>query len=158
MISKPTVNLAAANKPAFLAGSHKAHAHAGALARDLAGQPLGAGPAAKARVAASGCLLCGITMRPPAVIVFGSRQLSGAAQLRTAGKSLGIVRWLAVPQRHEDVAATDLVGKEMRRGRHDRGVGGIRSHPVDTGEMKAADAARLVATRTGDVVQAPLEA
>src|SRR5204863_3915040 len=57
-----------------------------------------------------------------------------------------------------DVAAADLVAEELRRRRHHARVGRLRRHPVDAGEMKAADAAGLVAARTGDVVQSTLEA
>ena len=42
----------------------------------------------------------------------------------------------------------------MRRRGHDGGIGRLCRQRVDAREMKAADAAGLVATRTGDVVQA----
>jgi hypothetical protein len=53
MNSKPTVNLATADKGAFLSAFHEAHAHARGFAGDLAGQPLGAGPGAKTRINAN---------------------------------------------------------------------------------------------------------
>src|SRR5689334_2286426 len=46
----------------------------------------------------------------------------------------------------------------MRRGRHHSRIGGLCRHPVDAGEMKAADAARLVAACAGHVVEPALEA
>src|SRR4029079_1878955 len=153
MISKPTVNLAAAGKGGFLAGFDETHAHARGLAGDLAGQPLGAGPGAETRVIVGGRFAGSITMRAPAVAIFGSRQFRAAAQLRAAGKSTRIVRSLAISHRGEDVAAAKLVAEKMRRRRHDRRIRGLFRHPVDAGEMKAADAAGLVAAGTSHVVR-----
>ena len=50
----------------------------------------------------------------------------------------------------------DLIAEEMRRGQHHLcpQIGRIGREPVDAGEMKAADAAGLVASRTGHVVGA----
>ena len=58
----------------------------------------------------------------------------------------------------EDVAAANLVAEEMRRGRHDGGIGRLGRHPVDAGKMEAADAAGLVTAGAGHVVEAALEA
>ena len=99
-----------------------------------------------------------IAMRAPAVAVFGAGEFRAAAQLRPAGKALGIIRRPAIPQRGKDVAAADLIAEEMRRSRHHGGVGGLCRHPVDAREMKAADAAGLVAAGAGDVVEPALEA
>src|SRR5437879_3413642 len=120
MNSKPTVNLATARKDAFLAAFDETHAHARGFAGDLTGQSFGAGPGAKTRVVAGGRFPWDIAMRAPAVIVFGSRQFRAAAQLRAAGKSAGIVRWLAISRCGEDIAAADQVAEEVRRSRHDR--------------------------------------
>ena len=46
----------------------------------------------------------------------------------------------------------------MRRRRHHGRIGGFCRHPVDAGKMKAADAAGLMAARTGHVVEPPLKA
>src|SRR3954471_8414677 len=139
MISKPTVNLATANDGLFLAAFDETHAHARGLACDLTGEPRRAGPATKTRVVAGGWFTRGITMRAPAIAIFGSGQFGIAAQLRTAGESAGIVRLLAIPQCDEDIPPADLVAEEMRRCRHDRGIGRFFRHPVDAREMKAAD-------------------
>src|SRR5258707_4513964 len=62
------------------------------------------------------------------------------------------------PQCAEEVAAADWVAEEMRRCRPHARVGRFGRHPVDAGKMEAADAARLMAARAGDVVQSALEA
>src|SRR5262245_66201610 len=97
-------------------------------------------------------------MRAPAVAVFAAGQFLCTAQLRPAGKTLGIVRLPPVPQRGKDVAAARLIAKEMRRSRHHGGIRRLCRQPVDARKMEAADAAGLVAAGAGDVVEPPLEA
>src|SRR4051812_20662933 len=97
-------------------------------------------------------------MRAPAVAVLAAGKFFRTAQLRPGGKSPGIVGHPAIPERSEDVAAAGLIPKEMRRRRDHGRIGRFGCHPVDTREMKAADAARLVATGAGDVVEPPLKA
>src|ERR1700689_5248187 len=96
-------------------------------------------------------------MPPPALLILGPRQFRAAAQLRTAGEAARIVRWFAVAQRGEHVAAADLVAEEMRRGRHHDRIVRFGRHPVDAGKMEAADTAGLMAARAGDVVEPALE-
>src|SRR5262245_11721164 len=97
-------------------------------------------------------------MRAPAVLILRSCQFRAAARLRPAGKAACEVRTFAVAKRGEDVAAADLVAEEMRRGRHDCGIGRLFRRPVDARKMEAADPAGLVTAGAGDVVQPALEA
>src|SRR5205814_7975418 len=114
----------------------EAHPHPRGLAWRLTGEPFGAGPRDEAFVVAGGVGTRGITMRAPAVFIFGSGQLSAAAGLRSAGETAGIVRAPAVAHGREDVAAPDLVAKEMRRCRHHDRIGRFRRHPIHTREME----------------------
>src|SRR6202023_2233069 len=99
-----------------------------------------------------------IAMRAPAILVFSAGKLRAATNLRTAGKAAREVRLLALGKGGDDVAAAHLVAEEMRRGRHDGGIGRLCRHPVDPGEMEAADAAGLVTPRTAHIVEPALEA
>src|SRR5450432_249656 len=144
------------HKP-LLAAFDEAHPHASRLAHDLACEPLGAAPRPKTPVVVGGIGAPDITMCTPAVIVFGSDEFRAAAQLRPACKAARKIRILAVAQRGQDIAAADLVAKEMRRRRHDSRIVGFCGYPVDAGEMKAADAAGLVTARAGHVVKAALK-
>src|SRR5581483_10322691 len=137
---------------------HKAHAHPGRRCGGFAGEPLSAGPGAKTLVVFVRPRALHIAMRAPAVLIFGSGKLGAAALLRPAGKAFREIRRLAVAERGEDIAAAHLIAEEMRRGRHHRRVRWFCRHPVDTGEMKTADAARLVAAGAGDVVEAARKA
>src|SRR5262249_23716877 len=92
------------------------------------------------------------------VLVFGACELGTATQLRAAGEAAREIRCLAGSKGCEDVATADLIAEEMRRSRDDGRVGWFRRHPVDAGEMEAADAAGLVAARAAHVVQPALEA
>ena len=115
MISKPTVNLTGAGMAVFLAGLDETHAHARGLAGHLAGEPLGAGPATETRVVIGGRFARRITMRAPAVAVFGSREFGAAALLRAAGKSPRIIRADTPLYRVENIATADLVAEKMSR-------------------------------------------
>ena len=138
MNSKPTVNLAE------LRAFDEAHAHARGFASDLAGEALRAGPIGKTPLIFARFRRLPITMRAPTVTIGGAGEFVAAAQLRAAGKSLGIVSRPAVSQRGKNIATADLVAEEMRRGRHHGRVGGFGCHPVDARKMEAADAAGLV--------------
>src|ERR1017187_6226767 len=142
----------------LLAISDEAHSHSRSLADHLTCEPLGAGPRLETPVIVGGASVLLIALRAPAVLVFGSGEFGAAAQLRSAGKSAGVIRVPAVAHRGENIAAADLVAKEMRRRRHHSGIVGLGRHPVDAGEMKAADAAGLMAARTGHVVEPALKA
>src|SRR5579864_2496770 len=96
-------------------------------------------------------------MRAPAVLIFGADEFVGAAKLRPLGKSAAVIHRFAVADRYQNIAAANLVAEEMRRGRHDGGVGRMRPQPVDAGKMKAADAAGLMAPGAADVVEPTLE-
>src|SRR6266436_8681474 len=160
-MSETTVNLEAqggAGRAISLAISDKTHPHSRGLACDLARQPLDAGPRPKTSVVVGGVWPLHITMRAPAVVVFGAGQFGAAAQLRAAGKPPRVIRGPAVAQCGENIAAADLVAEEMRRRRHDRRIGRPGRHPVDAGEMKAADTAGLMASRAGHVVEPALKA
>src|SRR5712672_233563 len=141
----------------FLTTLDETHTHA-IFAGHLARKPFGASPQAETWVVIGDFRVLPITMRAPAVAVFGAGEFRAAAQLRAAGKAAGKIRPLAVSQRGKDVAAANLVTEEKRRCRNGCRIGGLCRHPVDSREMKAADAARLMAARTGDIVQAALEA
>src|ERR1700741_1976705 len=97
-------------------------------------------------------------MRAPAVLIFGADELSAGAELRAAREAARKIRIFAVGERGQDIAAPHLIAEEMRRGRHDYGVGRLSRHPVGAGKMKAADAARLMTAGAGHIVQPPLEA
>src|SRR5216683_3381957 len=141
-----------------LAALHETHPHSRDLARDLARQPLGAGPRLKAPVIFGGVSTLNVTMRAPAVVIFGSGEFGAAAQLRAAGKTARVIRGPAVAHCGENIAAADLVAEEMRRRRRHRRIGRLGRHPVDAGEMKAADAAGLMAPRASHVVEPALKA
>src|SRR5687768_9935917 len=96
-------------------------------------------------------------MRAPAVVIIGAGKFGAAAQLRTAGEPARVIRRPAVAQAYENIAAADLVTEEMRRRRHHGRIRRLVRHPVDAGEVKAADAPRLVAAGTSHVVEPPFE-
>src|SRR6185436_7066924 len=133
------------------------HADARDFAGGLTAQTLGASPVAKTSVIACGRLALHIAMRTPAVVVIGAGKFGAAAQLRTAGEPARVIRWPAVAQACENIAAADLVAEEMRRCRHHGRIRWFFRHPVDAGEVKAAYAARLVAAGTGHVVESAFE-
>src|ERR1700733_5788361 len=99
-----------------------------------------------------------IAMRAPAVAIFGSGEFRTAAQLRPAGKAARVIRAFAVARRGRDIAAPDRVAEETGRGGHHGRVVGLGRHPVDAGEVKAADAAGLMAARAGHTVETALKA
>src|ERR1700736_1726883 len=121
-----------------LACPDKTHAHPRRLVCDLTCEALGAGPGMEAFVVVGGFGSLQIAMRAPAVFIFAAGKLGRAARLRAAGEAARIVRAFAVAQRTKDIAAPDLIAKEMRRGRHHRRVRRFRRQPVDAGEMEAA--------------------
>src|SRR3954469_15574293 len=153
MISKPTVNCARAAKRLFLTAFNEAHAHARGLAGALAGQPLGAAPGTEAAVVVGGLGVSDITMCAPAVAVFGAGEFRATTQLRAAGEAARIVRRPAVAQRGENIAASRLVAEEVRRRRHHCRIRRFGRHPIDAGKVETTDAAGLVTTGTGNVVQ-----
>src|SRR5262245_50115374 len=118
-----------------LRGLHKAHAHARGRIGSLADEPPGAGPGQKTPVIAAASAGRAIAMCAPAIAVFRAGKFLRTAQLRPAGKALGIIRRPAIPQRGKDVAAAGLIAEEMRRGRHHRGIGRLGRHPVDARKM-----------------------
>src|SRR5947209_978229 len=136
---------------------HKTHPHARGIADGLTGQPLGTRPGPEAGVIVRAFRILPIAMRPPAVVIFSPGEFGAAAQLRTARKSPRVIRRRPVTQRSEDIATANLVAEEVRRCRHYAGIGRLFCHPVDAGKMKAADAAGLVATGAGNVVEPPLK-
>src|SRR5258708_23281834 len=144
--------------PALQALLDETHAHSRRLALGLALQPLGAVPRLKTAVVIGGDWVLDITMRAPAVLVFGAGEFGIAAQLRSAREAAGKIRVLAVAECTQNIAAADLIAEEMRRCWYDDCIGRFCRHPVDTGEMKAADATGLVAARAGDVVEPALQA
>src|SRR5262245_26951148 len=95
--------------------ANKAHAHARSAVRGLAGKPPRAGPAAKTPIIRGVSAHQPVAMCTPAIAVFRAGQFLRTAQLRPAGKTLGIVRRPAVAQRGKDVAPAGLVAEEMRR-------------------------------------------
>src|SRR5258708_28877320 len=101
--------------PALQALLAETHAHSRRLALGLAHQPLGAGPRLKTAVVIGGDWVLDITMRAPAVLVFGAGEFGIAAQLRSAREAPGKIRGLAVPECSQNISAADLIAEKMRR-------------------------------------------
>src|SRR5579884_4115557 len=81
---------------------HKAHAHPADRAHGLAGQAFGAIPGAEAWVVIARLGVLYITVRAPAVLVFGTGQFGRAAQLRTAGEAARKIHLSAITERGEN--------------------------------------------------------
>src|SRR3569833_3623065 len=141
----------------LLVGGDETHPHPG-IGAGLTGEPRGAGPGAEALVVLRLVVLPHVTVPTPAVAVRGAGKFHIAARLRPAGESAREIRFSAVAKRGQDIAPSNLAAEEVRRARHHDRVRRFCRHPIDAGEMEAADAAGLMAAGAADIVEPPREA
>ncbi|MGX9389673.1 hypothetical protein ACWX0O_01995 [Nitrobacteraceae bacterium UC4449_H16] len=96
-------------------------------------------------------------MRTPAVVVLGPKKRRITAQLRPAGETARKIRHASVTEGFQNIAATRLIADEVRRSGYIRNGGWRGRRRIGTGKVKTTDTSGLMASRTGNVVQSPLE-